>query len=289
LYLALTSPTLPMYEVNEYADTVMAQRISSLEGVAQVVVTGAQKYAVRVQVNPDALAARGIGIDEVASAVAAANTNLPLGLLDGPQQAFTVESTGQLMNAKDYADVIIAYRNGNAVRLHQIGRVIDSVENDKVAAWHVDRRAVVLQVQKQPGVNTVEVVNRVKALLPQFRAQLPASMDIRVLFDRTESIRESVHDVQFTLWLTLGLVVLVIFIFLRRVVATIIPAIAIPMSLVGTFAVMYLLNYSLDNLSLMALTRSWCWRTLSATSSAANRCCRRRLKAPARSSLPSCP
>jgi HAE1 family hydrophobic/amphiphilic exporter-1 len=256
LYLAITSQTLPMFTVNEYADTMMAQRISTVEGVAQVLVTGAQKYAVRVQVNPDALAARGIGIDEVAEAVRAANVNLPLGLLDGSQQAFTVESNGQLMDAEGYRDVIVAYRNGSPVRLHQLGRVLDSVENDKVAAWHVDKRAIVLQVQKQPGVNTVEVVDRVKALLPQFRAQLPASMDIRVLFDRSESIRASVHDVKFTLILTLALVVMVIFLFLRNLSATIIPAIAIPMSLVGTFAVMHLLGYSLDNLSLMALTLS---------------------------------
>ncbi|MCG3128053.1 MAG: Multidrug resistance protein MdtB [Phycisphaerae bacterium] len=256
LYVAVTSRSLPMYTVNDYADTVMAQRISTIEGVAQVLVNGAQKYAVRVQVDPDMLAARGIGIDEVAEAVRAANVNLPLGLLDGPQQAFTVESSGQLLDAAAYRDVIVAYRNGNPVRLHQLGRVLNSVENDKVAAWLVGTRAVVLQIQKQPGHNTVEVVDRVRRLLPQFRSQLPAAMDIQVLFDRSESIRASVRDVKFTLWLTLGLVVLVIFLFLRNVSATLIPAVAIPMSLVGTFAVMYQLGYSLDNLSLMALTLS---------------------------------
>ncbi|MFO0839536.1 MAG: efflux RND transporter permease subunit [Phycisphaerae bacterium] len=256
LFLSLTSDALPTYALNEYADTMIAQRISTLSGVSQVLVAGAQKYAVRVQVNPDLLASRGIGIDEVANAIRTANVNLPLGRLDGATQAFTVESNGQLLSADDYDPVVVAFRNGNPVRLHQIGRVIDSVENDKVAAWRVDQRAIVLQVQKQPGVNTVEVVDRVRALLPMFRAQLPASVDLGVLFDRSESIRASVHDVQFTLWLTLGLVVLVIFLFLRNLSATLIPALAIPMSLVGTFAVMYLLGFSLDNLSLMALTLS---------------------------------
>ncbi len=254
LYIAVTSKTLPMYTVNEFADTLMAQRISTVSGVAQVVVGGAQKYAVRVQVNPDLLAARGIGIDEVAQAVRTANTNLPLGALDGARQAFTVETTGQVMDAAGYQDVIVAYRNGNPVRLRELGRAIDSVENDKAAAWLVDERAVVLQVQKQPGTNTVEVVDAVRKLLTRIRAQLPASIHIEVLFDRSESIRESVSDVKTTLWITLALVVLVIFLFLRNVRATIIPAVAIPMSLVGTFAVMYLLGYSLDNLSLMALT-----------------------------------
>lgn len=256
MYVALTSTTLPLHQMNEYADTMIAQRLSTLEGVAQVVVTGAQKYAVRVQVNPDLLAARGIGIDEVAAAVAQANSNLPLGVLDGAQQAFTVESTAQLMDAAGYRETIVAYRNGNPVRLHQLGRVFDSVENDKVAAWYKDERSIGLQIQKQPGSNTVAVVDRVRALLPQFEAQLPASLNITVMFDRSESIRESVHDVQFTLMLTLALVVLVIFLFLRNLSATIIPALAIPMSLVGTFAVMHLLGYSLDNLSLMALTLS---------------------------------
>lgn len=256
LYLALTSPTLPLYTLDEYAETMMAQRISTVSGVAQVLVTGAQKYAVRVQVNPDALAARGIGIDEVADSVAAANVNLPLGSLDGAERAYTVESNGQLMNAEAYRGVIVAFRNGNAVKLDQVAQVLDSVENDKTAAWYIDQRAIVLQVQKQPGTNTVEVVQRVHQLLPHFRAQLPASVQIKVLFDRSETIRASVQDVKFTLWLTLGLVVMVIFMFLRNIRATMIPALAIPMSLVGTFSIMYLLGYSLDNLSLMALTLS---------------------------------
>ncbi|GMU82309.1 MAG: multidrug resistance protein [Planctomycetota bacterium] len=256
LYIALSSPTLPMYVVNEFADTLIAPKISTVSGVAQVLVNGSQKFAVRVQVDPDLLAARGVGIDEVAEAVRSANVNLPLGFLDGPQQAFTVESTGQLQTATAYRDVIVAFRNGVPLRLDSIARVIDGAENDKAAAWRVDKRAIVLQVQKQPGTNTVEVVDRIRTLLPQIRAQIPAAIDLDLLFDRSVSIRESVHDVKFTLWLTLGLVVMVIFIFLRNIRATIIPALAIPMSLVGTFALMHLLGYSLNNLTLMALTLS---------------------------------
>lgn len=256
LYISLSSETLPMYVVNEYADTLIAPKISTVSGVAQVLVNGSQKFAVRVQVDPDLLAARGVGIDEVAEAVRSANVNLPLGFLDGPHQAFTVESTGQLQTATAYRDVIVAFREGNPLRLDEIARVIDAAENDKAAAWRVDKRAIVLQVQKQPGTNTVEVVDRIRELLPQMRAQIPAAIDLDMLFDRSISIRESVHDVKFTLWLTLGLVIMVIFIFLRNIRATIIPALAIPMSLVGTFAVMHLLGYSLNNLTLMALTLS---------------------------------
>ncbi|HRX86962.1 MAG TPA: efflux RND transporter permease subunit, partial [Phycisphaerae bacterium] len=256
LYLAMTSPTLPLYALNEYADTLMAQRISMVSGVAQVSVFGAQKYAVRVQANPDLLAARGIGLDELAEAVRAANVNLPTGSLDGQQQAFTIESNAQLMEAEGYRDVIVTYRNGNPVRLHQVAGVVNSVENDKAAAWYIDQRALVLAVQRQPGANTVEVVDAIMNLLPSFRTQLPASVETKTLYDRSAMIRESVHDVKFTLWLTLALVIMVIFLFLRNLTATFIPAVAIPMSLIGTFAVMYLLGYSLDNLSLMALTLS---------------------------------
>ena len=256
LYLALTSPSLPLYTLNEYADTLMAQRISMVAGVAQVNVFGAQKYAVRAQLDPHKLAARQIGIDEVAAAIRNANVNLPTGTLYGPEQALTIESTGQLLDAAAYRPLIVAYRNGSPVRLDELGRVIDSVENDKTAAWYVDQRAMVLAIQRQPGTNTVAVVDAVKALLPSFQAHLPASVTIHELYDRSESIRESVADVKFTLWLTLSLVVMVIFLFLRNVTATTIPSIAMPMSIVGTFAVMYLLGYSLDNLSLMALTLS---------------------------------
>ncbi len=254
LYIALASATLPMYTVNEFAETLIAPSISTISGVAQVLVNGSQKFAVRIQVDPDLLAARGIGIDEVADAIRAANVNLPLGFLDGPRQAFTVESNGQLQNAADYRDLIVAVRGGNPVRLHDVARIIDAAENDKVATWLVDHRSIVLQIQKQPGTNTVEVVDRIRALLPKLKAQIPPAVDVSVLFDRSESIRSSVRDVNGTLWLTLGLVVMVIFLFLRNVRATIIPTVAIPMSLLGTFAAMYLLGYSLDNLSLMALT-----------------------------------
>jgi HAE1 family hydrophobic/amphiphilic exporter-1 len=261
LYLALTSPTLPLYKLNEYADTMMAQRISMVDGVAQVLVYGAQKFAVRVQVDPQELASRGIGLDEVAQKIQQANVNLPTGIIDGRHRAFTVESTGQLLDAADYRPVIVAYRNGNTVRLSDLGRVIDSVENDRIAAYYnevpdFEGRSVVLAIQRQPGTNTVEVVDAIRRLLPSFRNQLPASVTIHDLYDRSESIRQSVHDVQFTLVLTLCLVVLVIFVFLRSFWATTIPAIAMPMSIIGAFIVMNRLGYSLDNLSLMALTLS---------------------------------
>jgi HAE1 family hydrophobic/amphiphilic exporter-1 len=253
LYLALTSPTLPLYTLNEYGQTVMAQRISMVNGVAQVLVYGSQKYAVRIQLDPKALTFRGIGIDQVADAVRRANVNLPTGALYGPNRAFTVQASGQLTSAAPYRSIIIAYREGNPVRLADVGTAIDGVESDKTAAWYVDQRSVILAIQRQPGTNTVEVAGAVKQLLPAFQAQLPASVSLHVLYDRSESIRESVRDIKFTLVFTLGLVVLVIFLFLRRVSDTIIPSLAMPMSLIGTFMVMYLLGYSLDNLSLMAL------------------------------------
>ncbi|MGD8376418.1 MAG: efflux RND transporter permease subunit [Acidobacteriota bacterium] len=260
LYIALTSPTLPLWTLDEYGQTQMAQRISTISGVAQVFVYGSQKYAVRVQLDPRALASRGIGIDEVAGAIQTGNVNLPTGILFGEHKAFTVEADGQLTEAEAYLPLIVAYRDGAPVRLRDLGRVIDSVENDKTAAWYVDReneqRSVVLAVQRQPGTNTVEVAGAVRALLPDFRQTLPASVSLHVLYDRSESIRESVTDVKFTLLVTLMLVVLVIFLFLRNLSATVIPSLSLPMSLVGTFAVMYWLGYSLDNLSLMALTLS---------------------------------
>ncbi len=256
LYLALSSPTLPLSAVDEYAETLMAQRISMVSGVAQVQVYGSQKYAVRVQLDPQALAVRQIGIDEANAAVANANVNLPTGTLYGTHQAFTVQANGQLTDAAAYQPVIIAYRNGSPVRVRDVGRAIDSVENDKVASWYNTTRAIVLAIQRQPGTNTVEVVDSIRTLLPTFRAQMPASVDLNILYDRSQSIRASVRDVKFTLLLTVALVILVIFLFLRNVSATIIPSLALPMSIVGTFAVMYLLGYSLDNLSLMALTLS---------------------------------
>ena len=253
-YLALTSQTLPMSTVDEYAQTLLAQRISTISGVAQVQVIGSQKFAVHVQLDPKALASRGIGIDEVANALNQHNTNLPTGTLYGAQRAYTVESNGQLMNAAAFRPIVIAYRNGAPVRLAELGRVIDSVENDKLAAWLNDERGIVLAILRQPGTNTIEIVNSIKRLLPTFRAQAPAAMKIDILYDRSDSVRESVDDVQFTLVLALALVVMVIFLFLRNVSATLIPSLALPMSIVGTFSVMYLFGYSLDNLSLMALT-----------------------------------
>jgi len=256
LFLALTSPSLPLSDLDEYGETLLAQRISMVSGVAQVQVYGAQKYAVRIQVDPDALSSRGISLDDVADAIRRENVNLPTGTLQGRDQAFTVQADGQITRAAAYRPLIVAYRDGHPVRLEELGNVFDSVENDKTAAWFVDQRAVVLAVQRQPGTNTVEVAGAIRGLLPTFQAQLPASVSLKVLFDRSESIRHSVNDVKFTLLLTLVLVVLVIFLFLRNVSATVIPSLALPMSVVGTFAVMHLLGYSLDNLSLMALTLS---------------------------------
>ncbi len=256
IYMSVSSPTLPLSTVDEYADTVMAERISMVSGVAQVQVFGEQKYAVRVQLDPKALATRGVAIDEVTTAIQRGNVNLPTGTLYGTHKAFTVQATGQLFNAAAYRPLIVTYRNGSPVRLRELGNVIDSVQNDKVAAWYNDTRAEVLAIRRQPGTNTVEVVDNIRRLLPTFRSQIPASVHMEILYDRSETIRASVHDVKFTLYLTVCLVVLVIFLFLRNVSATVIPSLALPMSIVGTFAVMYLLGYTVDNLSLMALTLS---------------------------------
>ena len=256
LYLSLSSPTLPLYQVDEYAETLLAQRISTVSGVAQVLVFGAQKFAVRVQVDPNALASRGIGIDEVERAIAQANVNLPTGTLYGTHRAFTVQATGQLTDAAAYRPLIVAYRKGNPVLLQELGQVIDGVQLDKVASWYNTDRAVILAVQRQPGTNTIKVVDAIRRLLPALEPQLPSSVQLRVLYDQSDSIRESITDMQFTLLLTIALVVMVIFLFLRNVSATIIPSLAVPMSIIGTFAVMYLLGYTLDNLSLMAPTLS---------------------------------
>jgi HAE1 family hydrophobic/amphiphilic exporter-1 len=256
LFLALTSPTLPLSTVDEYAETMIAQRISMVSGVAQVQVMGAQKYAVRVRLDPNALATRGIGIDEAQQAVQKANVNLPTGTLYGPDKAFTVQATGQLTTAEAYRPIIVAYRNGSPVRLEEIGSVIDSVENDKVASWFNNTRSVILSIQRQPGTNTVEVVDNIRKLLPSFREQMPASVNLEILNDRSMTIRDSIADVKFTLTLTVALVVMVIFLFLRNLSATVIPSLAVPLSIFGTFGVMYLLGYSMNNLSLMALTLS---------------------------------
>ena len=254
LYVALSSKILPLSTVDEYAETLMAQRISMVSGVAQVQVYGTQKYAVRVQVNPNSLNALGIGIDEVEKAIAGSNVNLPTGTLYGRHQAYTVKATGQLTDAAAYRPLIIAYRNGSPIYLEQLGRVMDSVEDDKAISWYNNTQAIVLAIQRQPGTNTVQVVDNVKTLLPSFRAQIPGSVALNILYDRSASIKDSINDLQFTLLISIALVILVIFLFLRKLSATIIPSLAIPLSLVGTFAVMHLLGYSLDNLSLMALT-----------------------------------
>jgi HAE1 family hydrophobic/amphiphilic exporter-1 len=256
MYLAVYSENMPLYQLDEYAETMMALRISAVEGVAQVQVYGSQKYAVRAQLDPRQLASRGVGIDEVATAIAKGNVNLPSGVLNGPFTAYTVQANGQLFRADDYRKLIVTYRNGHPVRLGDLGTVKDDVENNQTMAWFRGKPGFVLAVQKQPGTNAVEVSDRVKALLPVFHSQIPASVDLRVHRDRADSIRASVNDVKFTLLLTLFLVILVIFLFLRNISATIIPSLALPMSIIGTFAVMYLFGYSLDNLSLMALTLS---------------------------------
>ena len=264
MYLAVSSPTLPLSVVDEYAETMMAQRISTVDGVSQVQVYGAQKYALRVRLDPRLLASRGITLDEVRSALSAHNVNQPTGLLDGYRQSMQILASGQLANASEFTGIVVAYRNGAPVRLGELAQVIDSVQDARVASWYGERtngklevdRAMVLAVQKQPGVNTVEVANRVKALMPLIQKQLPESVRFSVLRDTSEVVRDSVHDVQTTLMLSIALVVLVIFLFLRSLAATLIPSLAIPMALLGTFVVMYFFGYSLDNLSLLALTLS---------------------------------
>jgi HAE1 family hydrophobic/amphiphilic exporter-1 len=256
LYLALESKSLPLSQLDEYAETYLAQRISTVSGVAQVQVFGSQKYAVRIQLDPQAMSARKIGIDEVADAVSNGNVNLPTGVLWGTSKAYTVEASGQLNDAKAFRPLVVAYRNGAPVRLQDIGNVIDGVQNDKVASWYDSTRAIVLAVQRQPGTNTVAVAGAVKDALKQMQADFPPSVGVHTLYDRSVSIQASVQDVKFTLFLTLCLVVMVIFLFLRNLSATVIPSLALPMALIGTFSVMYLLGYSLDNLSLMALTLS---------------------------------
>ncbi|OGT98846.1 MAG: acriflavine resistance protein B [Geobacteraceae bacterium GWC2_48_7] len=260
LYLALSSPTLPLSQVNEFADNVISPRISMINGVAQVLVYGSQKYAVRVQIDPNALTSRKIGLDEVAAALSKWNVNLPTGGLQGDKQAFTIQATGQLYNAEAFKPLVVAFRGGAPVRLQDVAKVSDSVENDKIAAWFNTNgnstRAIVLAVQRQPGTNTIEVVDRIKKEIPGFKNQLPGSVELNTLFDRTLTIRESVADVKFTLLLTIALVIMVIFLFLRNLSATVIPSLAVPLSIVGAFAVMYLLGFSVNNITLMALTLS---------------------------------
>lgn len=254
LYLTLRSRTQPLSVVDDYAETQLAQRLSMIDGVAQVSVYGAQKYAVRVSVDPQKLAASGIGIDTVQNAVAAANVNLATGSLNGNRQLLQIRSDGQLQRANLYNSIIVAYRNGAPVRLSDLGKAEDSVQNDQVASWYNGERAIVLAIQRQPGSNTVATIDRIRSVLPTFEATLPPSIKLAVLYDRSVSIRESVNDVQFTLLLAGVLVVLVIYLFLGNASATLIPALALPVSIVGTFGAMFALGYSLDNLSLLALT-----------------------------------
>ncbi len=253
-YIALSSPTLPLSVVNDFAETQLAQRLSTISGVALVNVFGSQKYAVRVQVDPNKLAAMGIGLDEVQQAIAQGNVNKPTGIMEGARQSLAVRSNGQLENAAAYRGVNVVYRNGAPVKLEQVANLVDSVENVRVANWFKGKRAIVLAIQRQPGTNTIETVNSIRKVLPQFQAKLPASLEMEVFYDRTQSIRASIFEVQFTLVLAAFLVVLVIFLFLRNLSATLIPAVALPISVIGTFALMYALGYSLDNLSLLALT-----------------------------------
>ena len=260
LYLTLTSSALPLWTLDEYAETRIAQRISMVSGVAQVQTLGAQKYAVHVQMDPHALAARQIGINEVETALRAWNVNLPTGTITGPTRAFTLQASGQLTTAAAYRPLVVAYRKGSPVRLGELGQVIDGVDDDKTASWlhkaGSSERAIVLAIQRQPGTNTIAVADAIKRLLPVFKSELPPTVRMGVLYDRSDTIRESYHDVQFTMVLALGLVVMVIFLFLRNFPATVIPSLALPFSVIGTFAVMYLLSYSLDNLSMMALILS---------------------------------
>ena len=256
LYVSLRSDTVPLSTVDDYAETVLAPQISQLPGVAQVLVYGAQKFAVRVQVNPTEAASRNIALEDVRSVVAKANSSTPVGVLTGPKQSVTLAATSAMPHAADYRDVVVAYRNGAPIKLNQIARVIDSVENDKIATWFNDARAIVLAIQRQPDANTVQVVDLVRQSLPNMRAQVPPSIQMQPLFDRSLSIRAAVTDVQETLAIAIALVIMVIFLFLRKVSATIIPALAVPVSLVGTFAAMYAFGFSINNMTLLALTLS---------------------------------
>src|SRR6478672_3018553 len=256
LYISMRSDTMPLSAINDYAETVLAPQISQLPGVAQVLVYGAQKFAVRVQVDPVAAAARNISLDDIRSVVAKANSSAPVGTLQGKEQAVTLVATGAIPHAADYRDVVVAYRNGAPIKLSEVARVIDSVENDKIATWFNDSRAIVLAIQRQPDANTVEVVDLVRAKLPQMRAQVPLAIQMQPLFDRSISIRAAVWNVQETLAIAIALVIMVIFLFLRKVSATIIPALAVPVSLIGTCAAMYAFGFSINNMTLLALTLS---------------------------------
>jgi hydrophobe/amphiphile efflux-1 (HAE1) family protein len=254
LVLGLTSDTLPLTTVDAYAENILLQKISQISGVGLVGIGGQQKPAVRVQLDPQALAARGINLEDVRTALGQANVDLPKGTLNSPRQTYTLNTNDQLLKADDYANLVIAYRNGAPVRIRDVGRAVSAPENDLIAGWFNQKRAVIMAIQRQPGANVINTVNRIKAMMPVLQASIPPAVKVNIISDRTETIRASVSDVQFTLMLTVALVVMVIFIFLRNFWATVIPAITVPLSLIGTFAVLYELGYSLDNLSLMALS-----------------------------------
>ena len=254
LILALAAKTVPMSELDKFADAHISQRFSTVNGVAQVQVFGSQKYAVRLFVDPNALAKRGLGLDKVVSAIQGANSNLPSGALQGNARTYTVRSDGGLERAADFNPLVIAYKDGNPVRLSDVGRAVDGVENEKVRSWHNADRALILAVYRQPGSNTVEVVSRLRSMLPEIEREMPAGSSLNVLVDRSEFIRESIHDVNFTLVLSIVLVVGVILVFLRNIRATLVTALVLPASVLGTFAAMSLLGFSLNNMSLMAIT-----------------------------------
>ncbi|MEY2427788.1 MAG: multidrug efflux pump [Verrucomicrobiota bacterium] len=256
LTLELTSDTLPLEKVNDLADTVLAQKLSEVTGVGLVTIEGNQKPAVRVRINPAAIAARGLSLEDVRTALIQSNINAPKGSFDGQRQSYSIGANDQIFSAADYRPVIVAYKNGSPVRLGDIGEVIDNVENTRLAGWVGGQPAVILDIQRQPGANIIQTADRVKALLPKLQASIPPSVKVSILSDRTETIRASVHDVQFTLILTVVLVVIVIFVFLRKFWATVIPSVSLPLAIIGTFGVMKLAGFSLDNLSLMALTIS---------------------------------
>ena len=254
LVLGVTSDTLPLTVVDAYAQNILLQKLSQISGVGLVGIGGQQQPAVRVQVDPQALADRGINLEDVRAVLGEANVDLPKGTLNSPRQTFTLNTNDQLFKPDQYADLVIAYRNGSPVRIRDVGRAISAGENELIAAWFNQKRAIILAIQRQPGANVIETVGRVKAMLPVLEASIPAAVKVNVISDRTQTIRASVADVQFTLMLIVALVVMVIFLFLRNFWATVIPAVTVPLALIGTFAVLYELGYSLDNLSLMALS-----------------------------------
>src|SRR5450631_4335108 len=256
LTLAMTSDTMPLPQIEDLADTTFAQKISQLPGVGLVSISGGQKPAVRIQANPTALASYGLSLEDLRASLAQANVDQAKGVIDGARQSYTIGANDQLFTSEQYKPIVIAYHNNAPIRLSDVANVIDGTENNRLAAWENDKPAVIVNIQRQPGANIISVVDRIKKLLPQLQASLPSAVKVQILTDRTTTIRSSVKDVEFELMLSIGLVVLVVFLFLRNLAATVIPSVAVPLSLIGTFGVMYLLGYSLNNLTLMALTIS---------------------------------